>query len=214
MKKFTNEIKIGLFIVLALCVGIFLWARTQNITVDTYVLKTSFSYAGGIKENAVVALSGIEVGRVSKVNFKYDPETKVELVLLIKKEAKVHSDAIAYIDTSGFVGDAYVGLSPGSSDCPFVKNGDVIASEDPIQTRELMKRADDIARKLSDTLVDVKKLAHNLNTTVEDNKDNIDSIVKNLEQTAVNFNEFSEDIKQHPWKLLIKGKEKKKKKKR
>ncbi len=211
MKKFTNEIKIGLFIVLALCAGFFLWARTQDFVADAYALKTHFSYAGGLRENAVVTLSGIEVGRVEEINFKYNPETKVELVLLIKKEAKIHSDAIAYIDTSGFVGDTYVGLTPGTSDYPFVKNGDVIASEDPVQTRELMKRADDISRKLSDTLIDVKKLAHNLNITVEGNRDNIDNIVENLEQTAVNFNEFSEDIKQHPWKLLMKGKEKKKK---
>ncbi len=212
MKKFTNEIKIGLFVVLALCVGIFLWARTQNLAVDTYVLKTYFSYAGGIRENAVVALSGIEVGRVGKINFKYDPETKVEVVLSIKKGAMVHSDSVAYIGTSGFIGDAFIGLTPGTGDYPFAKDGDVIASEDPVQTRELMKRADDISRKLSDTLIDVKELAHNLNITVEGNKDNIDNIVKNLEQTAINFNEFSEDIKQHPWKLLIKGKEKKKKK--
>ncbi|MCK4463322.1 MAG: MCE family protein [Candidatus Omnitrophica bacterium] len=210
MKKFTNEIKIGLFVVLALCAGIFLWARTQNFSVDTYVLKTYFSYAGGIKENAVVALSGIEVGRVKEINFKYDPETKVEVVLSIKKGARVHSDSIAYIGTSGFIGDAFIGLTPGTGDYPFAKNKDVIASEDPVQSRELMKRVDNIAKNLDDTLLDVKKLAHNLNITMEGNKDNIDNIVKNLEQTAVNFNEFSEDIKRHPWKLLMKGKEKKK----
>ena len=212
MKKFTNEIKIGLFIVLAICVGIFMWARTQNLVSDAYELKTYFSYAGGLKENSIVTLSGIEVGRVLKVNFKYDPETKVAVVLSLNKDAKVRSDAIAYIESTGFVGDTLLGLTPGTSDYPFAKNGDVIASEDPVQMREFMKRAEAISKTLDATLLDVKELAHNMNTTVSDNKESVNTIVKNLEQTAINFNEFSEDIKAHPWKLLMKGKEKKKKK--
>jgi len=103
-----------------------------------------------------------------------------------------------------------VGLTPGTANNPFLKNGAVVASEDPIQAREMMKKADLIAIKLEETLGDVKQLSENLNLTVSENKEGIDNIVKNLEQTSVNFNEFSEDIKQHPWKLLLKGKEKKK----
>lgn len=40
-------------------------------------------------------------------------------------------------------------------------------------------------------------------------KDNVPSIMKNLEVTSKNFEEFSADIKKHPWKLLFKTKEKK-----
>lgn len=40
-------------------------------------------------------------------------------------------------------------------------------------------------------------------------KDNVPSIMKNLEATSKNFEEFSLDIKKHPWKLLFKSKEKK-----
>jgi len=212
MRNFTKEIKIGLFLVLAVFVGIIFLTRTQNFTADPYMLKTYFNYAGGLSENAIVALSGIEVGRVEAINFKYNPETKVEVVLSVSKRAKVHKDSIAYIGTQGFIGDSFVGLTPGTSEVPFVKSGDVIQSEDPIETRELMKKADAIAKKLDDTLVDVKKLAKNLNSTVEGNRTRVDNIVINLEQTSVNFNEFSEDIKKHPWKLLMKGKDSKKKK--
>jgi len=207
IKKFTNEIKIGAFIAVSLFIAFILWAKTQNYVSDTYDLKTYFKFAGGLKENAVASLSGIEVGRVEKINFVYDPETRVEVILAVNKNAKVHSDAIAYISTQGFIGDAFVGLTPGTSDSPFAKHRDEIASEDPIETRELMKRADGIAKKLDDTLADVKKLASNLSATVEDNKGKINNIIVNMEQTSVNFNEFSDDIKKHPWKLLTKGKE-------
>lgn len=211
MRNFTNEFKIGLFVVLALGVGVFFWVRTKNFIPDTYDLKTYFNFAGGVKENATVTLSGIEVGRVKEINFKYAPGTQVELTLSISKGAKVRKDSIAYIGTEGFIGDAFIGLTPGDADSPFTKDGDVIKSEDPIETRKLMKKAEAIAQKLDETLVDVKGLAKNLNSTVEDNRDKIDSIVLSIEQTAINFSEFSEDIKEHPWKLLMKGKKDKKK---
>jgi ABC-type transporter Mla subunit MlaD len=116
----------------------------------------------------------------------------------------VHDDSIAFISTSGIVGDAFLGLTPGSPERPFAKNGDMIAGEDPIEMRKLMKKADVIADNLDKTLVEFKELAAGLNGVVKDNKSRIDSILANLEQTSVNFNAFSEDLKKNPWKLLSK----------
>jgi hypothetical protein len=43
--------------------------------------------------------------------------------------------------------------------------------------------------------------------TITENKPKIGNIFDNLEETSENFNEFSQDIKHHPWKILAKGKE-------
>ena len=202
MKKFNNEIKTGLVIVLAIMVGIFFWARTSNVkSGGTYSLKTSFSHAEGVKQNSVVNFAGIEVGRVSDLNFVYNEDgTKIELVLLIDDKAKVRSDSIAFISTSGFLGDSFIGITPGSSD-EFLKPNEIVISEDPMEMREMMKKVDSISKSLDHILGDVK-------TIVSDNKEKVDVIVTNLEQTSSNFTEFSEDIKKHPWKLLMKGKDK------
>lgn len=210
MKKLSNEVKIGIFVVLAACVGVFFWAKTQKLAKDTYNIKTSFGYAGGLKENAIVLLSGIEVGRVENLDFKYEPDTRVEVLLEVKKAARIHTDSIAYIDTSGFLGDALVGLTAGTAEAPFVTDGTEIESEDPFQAREFAKKAQSIAEKLDETLVDVRELARNVNVTYKDNQGNIDRIIKNLEETSGNFKEFSRDIKKNPWKLFLKEKEKKK----
>ena len=204
MKNFNNELKTGLVVVVAILIGVFFWFRTSNFKSDLYRIKTDFNHANGLSENAVVSLAGIEAGRVEKIDFVYkDGETKIELVLAIEDKAKVRTDSIAFIGTSGFVGDPYVGITPGTSKA-FVEEGATIASEDPVEMREIMKRADAIAKNLDVVLGDVK-------TLVGDNKEKIDSIVTNLEATTVNFNDFSADIKAHPWKLLMKGKDKKKK---
>jgi hypothetical protein len=56
---------------------------------------------------------------------------------------------------------------------------------------------------------EVKKLSNNLNYTVESNQDKISRLIDNLESASANMDEFTEDVKKHPWKLLFRTKEKK-----
>jgi len=53
---------------------------------------------------------------------------------------------------------------------------------------------------------DIDTLMTSLNTLMDENKGRISSIAQNMETTSKNFEEFSEDLKQHPWKLLFKPK--------
>jgi phospholipid/cholesterol/gamma-HCH transport system substrate-binding protein len=201
-------LKVGAVVAAAIAVAAAFWFRTTDFSGGSYRLRTSFAYAEGIKADSIVKLAGVEVGRVEKVSFIYEPETRVELVLELNKIAKAREDSIAFISTAGLIGDAYIGLTAGSADKPFAKEGAMLPSEDPIEMRKLMKKADAIAENLDKTLVEIKTLASNLNGVVKDNRTKVDNIVVNLESTAVNFKEFSEDIKKHPWKLLMKGREK------
>ena len=204
--KISNELKTGLVVIAAIAVGIVFLVKTTDLNAKPYRLKTYFNFADGVKTDSIIKLSGIEVGRVEKISFQYVPETKIELVLALDKKAKIHEDSVAFISTSGMIGDAYIGLTPGSPDKPFVKEGALLMSEDPIEMRKLMKKADAISENLDKTLIEVKNLASNVSDVVSGNKTRIENIASNLETTSANFKEFSEDIKQHPWKLLMKGK--------
>ena len=199
-----NEFMTGVIVAAALAVAAFFWVKTTDFSSKPYRLKTYFNYAEGVKVDSVVKLSGIEAGRVEKISFRYEPETKVELSLVVNKDAKVREDSVAFISTSGIVGDAYIGITAGSAGKPFTRDGATLESEDPIEARKLMKRADAIADKLDMALAQVKTLAEGVNGVVKDNKARIDSIAANLEETSSNFRELSEDIKKHPWKLLMK----------
>ena len=195
----NNEMKTGMVVVAGILVAVLFWAKTTDLSAKPYKVKTYFNYADGVKKDSIVKLSGIEVGRVEKVNLVYTPETKIELVLNIDKKAKIREDAVAFISTSGMIGDAYIGIAQGSTEKQFIRDGGQMAGEDPVEMRKFMKKADAIADNLDKTLAEVKSL-------VADNKAKVDSIAANLEITTTNFKEFSEDIKQHPWKLLMKGK--------
>jgi len=65
---------------------------------------------------APVAMAGVNVGRVTAINF--DPET-FEAVVTMSIEAKYNqlpSDSNASILTAGLLGEQYVGLEPGGED--------------------------------------------------------------------------------------------------
>lgn len=202
--KISNELKTGVVVVSAIVVAAVFYIKTTDFNSGVYKIKTYFNYAEGVKPDSIVKLSGIDVGRVESISFNYAPDTKVELVIAIDKKAKVREDSIAYISQSGLIGDSYIGITPGSSDKQFVKDGAILISEDPIEVRKLMRKADMIAESLDKTLGEVKSLAANVNGVVTDNRPKIAGIVTNLEETSVNFKDFSNDIKKHPWKLLSK----------
>lgn len=194
--KFSDEIKSGIVVMAALLITVIFLGKTTDFQKKTYELKTYFNYAGDLKIDAVVKLSGIEVGRLKKTNFIYEPETKVECILVINNSAKIRRDSIAYIGTQGVIGDAYIGITAGGADEFFEQDG-IIQSEDPVEMRVLMKKADSIASNLSHILNEAKSL-------VVDNRQNLDNIISNLETTSGNFKEFSEDVKKNPWKLMFK----------
>ena len=202
--KISNEAKTGVVIVVAILATATFYIKTTSFNAAPYKVKTSFTYADGVKEDSIVKLSGIEVGRVTAIKFQYDPETRVELELTLDEKAKIREDSIAFISTSGMIGDAYIGLTPGTANKPVIKAGGTVPSEDPIEMRKLWKKADAIATSLDNTLIEIKNLASNVNSMVTENKPRMDSIMMNLEATSVNFKDFSQDLKEHPWKLLMK----------
>lgn len=195
--RMPNEIKAGTVIVMAIALAVFFFLKTASFDAKTYDVKTHFGYAGDLKENATVKLAGIGVGRLREIKFSYENGTQVECLLEITGNAKIRTDYIAYIGTAGFVGDAYIGLTAGEAE-EFVASGGKIKSEDPMQTRLFMKKAEEIADSLDHILKEIDSL-------VTSNRPEFEAIILSLKQTTQNFDEFSDDLRQHPWKLMFKG---------
>ncbi|NQT95605.1 MAG: MCE family protein [Candidatus Omnitrophica bacterium] len=212
-KIFTNEVKTGLVVIV--CLGILI-AFTVSIGKFTnigkqYQIKAAFSKVAGVQNDAPVRLSGVEIGKVDDVQLLYtkDGDTNVLLTLTIDNSAKLREGAEAYVTTLGLMGEKYIELSPGAKAAAYIKPGARITGKDPLQMEELIEIGQRIAEEVEKTLGDISSLTKHLDELVVENKTDINSIVGNLERTTSNLEEFSDDIKKNPWKLLVKGKEKK-----
>ncbi len=141
-KRYYVEISVGIFVFISLlCIG-YLTIKLGKMEVvgnSYYSIKARFSNVSGLKVGNEVRISGVQIGRVSKIVLdKKDFFAIVEMD--IKKGIKLSDDSMASIKTSGLIGDKYVSISPGGSDT-YLKPGDMIVdTEPPVDFEELVSK--------------------------------------------------------------------------
>jgi len=200
--KISLELKVGIFIfigLIILAIFIFLIGNFQFMR-PSYNLKLIFGYANGLKTGAPLRLAGVDVGEVKDLHIGFDiqnQKTSIEVIVSLRKSAKVPRDSQAWINTLGLLGEKYVDIIPGKNYTDLLKENEIIVGVDPIPMQEIMKQANDLVTSLENILSKIKSGEGTVGKLISD-----DTVYKNLE-------EFSADIKAHPWKLLFKGKEKK-----
>lgn len=208
---FKNELKTGLMVVFCIILLITLTLSVGKFSVfnKQYKLKVLFNWVSGLENDAPVRLNGVEVGKVEDVSLLYKgDETRVLVTAAMDVDAKVREDAKAIVTTLGLMGEKYLSLSAGSKGSPFLKPDSTIEGTNPTDMEELIDIGKRIASEVEATLGDIRKLTGHLDDMVVQNRADIDDIVDNLKALTQNFEEFSDDIKRNPWKLMVKGKEK------
>lgn len=218
MKKYGNEFKVGLFFILCLLGGFYLVYSTGKLDIkkDGYNVNVVFDEIAGLDKKAPVMLNGLEVGKVVDINARYTGDkTEMVLKLWLKRQAKIRKNPVISIKTLGLMGEKYIQIS-SSGGKGFVKPGETLSGQPYIDMDELIAKADSISEDIQGLIKnvngltdEVKKLAVNLNYTVEDNQDRITEIIKSLDTASNNMVLFSEDIKLHPWKLIFRTNNKK-----
>jgi phospholipid/cholesterol/gamma-HCH transport system substrate-binding protein len=91
---------------------------------DTYAIQAKFDNIGGLKVRGAVKSAGVMVGRVAEIRF--DPEAYVAVVTMnLDARYKFPRDTFATINTSGLLGEQYIGFEVGG-DTAMLKAGDTI----------------------------------------------------------------------------------------
>jgi phospholipid/cholesterol/gamma-HCH transport system substrate-binding protein len=172
-----------------------------NIKREGYYVYAVFDEIAGLDTKAPVMLNGREVGKVEDIDIEYKGDsTRIVLKIWLSEEAKIRDDASVSIKTLGLMGEKYIQIS-SSEGKNFIRPEAVLIGKPYMDLDVLMEEAKGIADE-------IKNLAGSLNSTLEGNQDNVSQIIENLESASANMEEFTEDIKNNPWKLLFRAKEK------
>ena len=128
MNRATLDIWVGFFVAVGIVSLAFLSLKVGNLDTasagETYQLQAKFDNIGGLKARAPVKSSGVVVGRVTDIH--YDAENYVAVVsLAIDKRYQFPRDTFATINTTGLLGEQYVGFEVGG-DPEMLKAGDTI----------------------------------------------------------------------------------------
>jgi phospholipid/cholesterol/gamma-HCH transport system substrate-binding protein len=210
MKFFTNEVKVGIVVAIAIVILIFSAfivreGEIYGFRAKEYTIKVVFNFVGGLKETAPVRLAGVKVGKVEKIRFIQEPLTKVEATISLKEAIQLRENAQFSITTVGLLGEKYIEITPGSFDAPIIKPGVTLVGKDAVDVSEVFTSAGDAMQDLGGIISSVRRGKGTAGKLVTDEElyDNLNAMIKNLR-------EVSEEVKKHPWKLFRKGKEKKK----
>ena len=128
MNRVTLDLWVGIFVAVGLGALLFLGLKVGNLgsnsVGETYRLEAKFDNIGGLKVRGAVKSAGVVVGRVAEIRF--DPEAFVAVVALqIDKRYSFPRDTFATINTSGLLGEQYVGFEVGG-DTQMLKDGDMV----------------------------------------------------------------------------------------
>ncbi len=128
MNRAAIDLWVGLFVAIGLAALLFLALKVGNLSStdvgETYAIQARFDNIGGLKVRAPVKSAGVVVGRVGEIRF--DAESYTALVSMqIDKRYQFPRDTIATINTSGLLGEQYVGFEVGG-DTELIKAGEVV----------------------------------------------------------------------------------------
>lgn len=129
MRTRLMELAVGFFMILGI-VGLVLMAlRVSGISTadagDKYTVKAYFENLGGLTERAKVSMSGVPIGRVTKIYLDTEDYVAVVEMEINKSMSTLTLDTSAAILTAGLLGEKYVGLTVGAED-EYLGDGDVI----------------------------------------------------------------------------------------
>jgi phospholipid/cholesterol/gamma-HCH transport system substrate-binding protein len=138
MRRAGIEIAVGIFIIVGLLCLAYISIKLGNVSLsgkNYYSVKAIFSTVKGLRNDTVVEISGVEVGKVDSIRLdNYEAVT----TLLIRKDIELQEDAIASIRTKGLLGEKYVEITPGGSDTMIPPDGTIFETEPPIDLEKLI----------------------------------------------------------------------------
>ena len=107
------ELKVGIFMLIGIMILFIIVFSIGDINLSKtgYKMRVLFNFASGIGPSAPVRLAGVGVGQIEGLKIYYDEKdkrTKAQLNAWIREGIKVEKDAVATVNTLGFMGEKYL----------------------------------------------------------------------------------------------------------
>jgi phospholipid/cholesterol/gamma-HCH transport system substrate-binding protein len=190
------KIRLGLFVAGGLAIfilAIFIIGKQKNLFNPVYRLTATFYNVSGLQVGNNVRFSGINVGTVDNITIINDSTVSVDM--LVRKEIKqfIKSDSEVAIGSEGLIGDRLLIITQGSTDAPIAKEGQKLASIEPIETDAIIASlqitagfAEVITQQLSEIMVKVNSGKGTIGRLIYDS-----TIAQSLKTTVMNFEKTS-----------------------
>ncbi|MCB9665516.1 MAG: MCE family protein [Alphaproteobacteria bacterium] len=187
MQSWTNELKVGVFVVVALAIAGFAFVWSFDGVRDDealYRIHMTVESASGLYEGTAVQLAGVEIGSVEGIGLAGD---RARVTLRIREAYQLPVDTTGELKATGLLGDYYVRLYPGVEDA-FLQDGAVIPE------RSVPGDIDTVTRNLETISEDIAAITKLLREMVEnrDNRDHVESTLANVDALTAELRYLAE----------------------
>jgi phospholipid/cholesterol/gamma-HCH transport system substrate-binding protein len=208
------KLRLGLFIAGGLTlfvIAVFLIGKQQNLFNPVFKLTTTFYNVSGLEVGCNIRFSGINVGTVDNIKIINDSTVRVDMLIRKDVQQFIKTDCEAAIGSSGIIGDRILIITQGSNNAPLAKDGQLIVSQEPIETDAIMASlqvtADNaaiISDQLAEIMIQVNSGKGTLGRLIQDTTiaENINQTIVNLKKSSKGLNENMEAAKHN---FLLKG---------
>jgi len=230
MDRSKVELKVGIFVfsaLVVLTVFIFKIGNLKNYG-KGYPLRVVFGNVSGVKSGSPVRFSGVDVGEVNRLNViegKQNKDTKIEVIVWIRKSLSIPRNSKAYINTLGLLGEKYIEIIPPSEYESFLQPGDTIVGTDPIMMQHWLNEGEKILSDLQELIHKLKAGEGTAGKLLNDDRlyEELEGLISDIRRAKEGtlgkllyddklYQELEaliSDIRRHPWKLFWKPREKK-----
>lgn len=217
METNANYVAVGAF-VLACVVGLviaILWLTGSEYAQEYSYYQTYFKGpVTGLGKGTVTRYNGIDVGRVTDLQFDPNDPQSVIVTLQVQPNLNIREDSVASIESQGLTGGTYVEISGGTASSPILvaKPGQrypvIRAKQSTLQqleqsAPEVVAKLNIAVTRLNDLLNDKNRqalsnvltnLADTTSTIAKRSKD-IEETIQNASQATANLRQASADLK-------------------
>jgi phospholipid/cholesterol/gamma-HCH transport system substrate-binding protein len=195
METKANYVAVGAFVlacVIGLVVTIMWLAGAQYSQEYSYYQANFKGPVTGLGKGTVTRYNGIEVGRITNLEFDPADPQRVIVTLQVQPNLNIREDSVASIDSQGITGGSFVEISGGTANAPIL-----VAKEGQrypvIRTKQstfaqLAQSAPEVVAKLN---VAASRINDLLN---DDNRRAIAHVLTNLDETTQMLARRSADI--------------------
>lgn len=138
----TVELGTGLFALLGMGALFFLTTQTtggEDFSADeTFKITARFDNVGSLRQRAPVSMSGVTIGRVTRIEF--DPAA-LDAIVTMELDARydqIPEDSDASILTAGLLGSQYVGLQAGGSEFYLEEGSEILLTQSAVVLESLI----------------------------------------------------------------------------
>jgi phospholipid/cholesterol/gamma-HCH transport system substrate-binding protein len=215
------KIRLGLFItggLVLFIIAIFLIGKQKNLFNPVFKLTTTFFNVSGLQVGSNIRFSGINVGTVDNIRIINDSTVQVDMLINKNVQRFIKADCQAGIGSAGIIGDRILIITQGGNNSSLAKDGQHIASKEPIETDAIMaslKVTADNSAIISNQLAEITVKINNGNGTlwklIQDSTmaENIGQAIVSLKKSSKGLDENMNAAKDN---FLLRGYFKKKEK--